>query len=97
MPAIEGKLEGIWDETLTSPVLFAVALGDVAAFLKLIPSDLAPTYFFSGLAYSRHGDRSRARRRDQDHGTFAGAGPWTMDPAPYAAEPMQTIRGQVAP
>jgi hypothetical protein len=80
LPAIEGKLEGIWDETL-SPVLFGVALGEVAAFLKLVPSDLAPTYFFSGLAYL---DTSIEVAHDgaiKVAGTFAGAGPWTMDPA----------------
>jgi len=79
LPSIEGKLEGIWDETL-SPALFQVALGETAVFLKLIPSDLAPTFFFSGLAYL---DTSIEVAHDgaiKTAGTFAGAGPWTMDP-----------------
>lgn len=80
LPAIEGKLEGIWDETV-SPVLFGVALGEIAAYLKLVPSDLAPTYFFSGLAYL---DTSIEVAHDgaiKTAGSFAGAGPWAMAPA----------------
>ena len=79
LPAPEGKLEGIWDET-TSPVLFKVALGEIAVLLKLIPSDLAPTFFFTGLAYL---DTSIEVAHDgaiKTAGSFAGAGPWTMAP-----------------
>lgn len=79
LPDISGKLEGVWDETL-SPVLFGVALGEVAALLKLIPSDLAPTYFFSGLAYLDTGIEVAHDGAIKVSGTFAGAGPWTMDP-----------------
>ena len=80
LPGIEGKLEGIWDET-TSPVLFKASLGEIAVLLKLVPSDLAPTFFFTGLAYL---DTSIEVAHDgaiKTAGTFAGAGPWTMDPA----------------
>lgn len=79
LPDYQGKLEGIWDEAV-SPALFEVALGEVAAFLKLIPSDLAPTYFFSGLAYLDTGIEVAHDGAIKVKGTFAGAGPWTMDP-----------------
>jgi len=79
LPDIKGDIGGIWDET-ASQALFDVALGDVAAFLKLVPSTIAPTYFFSGLAYI---DASIEVKHDgaiSIKGSFAGAGPWTMAP-----------------
>jgi len=80
LPNVEGELGGIWDE-VASQELFAVALGDTAAFLKLIPSTLASTYFFSGLAYIDAGIEVNADGAITVNGSFAAAGPWTMDPA----------------
>ena len=80
LPNVEGEIGGIWDET-ASPALFDVAMGDVAAYLKLVPSTLAPTYFFSGLAYL---DASIEVAHDGAitvSGSFAAAGPWAMAPA----------------
>src|SRR6476646_5876162 len=71
LPAVEGKLEGIWDET-ESGVLFSVALGDTAALLKLIPSDLAPTYLFTGLAYLDAGIEVAHDGAIKVTGSFAG-------------------------
>lgn len=79
LPNIEGEIGGIWDET-ASPALFDVALGDVAAFLKLIPSTLTPTYFFSGLAYIDAGIEVNADGAIAINGSFAAAGAWTMAP-----------------
>lgn len=79
LPDIAGELAGIWDET-ASTVLFEVALGDVAAFLKLIPSTLAPTYFFSGLAYLDAGIEVAHDGAITVSGSFAAAGPWTIAP-----------------
>lgn len=79
LPNIEGEIGGIWDEA-ASQVLFGVALGDVAAFLKLTPSTLAPTYFFSGLAYLDTGIDVSVDGVIEVSGSFAAAGPWTMDP-----------------
>jgi hypothetical protein len=79
LPNIEGEIGGIWDET-ASQVLFDQALGDVAAFLKLIPSTLAPTYFFSGLAYIDAGIEVAVDGAITISGSFAAAGPWTMAP-----------------
>lgn len=79
LPNYEGEIGGVWDET-ASPALFKVALGTVAPALKLIPSSLAPTYFFSGKAYL---DASIEVAHDGAitiSGSFSAAGPWTMDP-----------------
>jgi len=80
LPNIEGDLGGVWDE-LASQVLFAVALGDVAPLLKLIPSTLAPTYLFTGLAYLDAGIEVNADGVIAVKGSFAAAGPWTMEPS----------------
>lgn len=79
LPNIEGEIGGIWNETESVP-LFDVALGDIAAFLKLIPSTLAPTYFFSGLAYLDAGIEVAHDGAITVSGSFAAAGPWTMAP-----------------
>ena len=79
LPDIKGDITGIWDETV-SQVLFDQALGEIAATLKLIPSSIAPTYFFSGLAYI---DASIDVKHDgaiSIKGSYAAAGPWTMAP-----------------
>jgi hypothetical protein len=80
LPDIKGDLGGIWDEA-NSQALFEVALGDVAALLKLIPSTLAPTYLFTGLAYLDAGIEVAHDGAITVKGSFVGAGPWTMEPA----------------
>ena len=57
-----------------------VALGDAAVLLKLIPSTLAPTYLFTGLAYLDAGLEVNADGAVTVTGSFAAAGPWTMEP-----------------
>lgn len=79
LPDIKGDITGIWDET-ASQVLFDQALGEVAAFLKLIPSTLAPTYFFSGLAYIDAAIDVKHDGAISIKGSYAAAGPWTMAP-----------------
>lgn len=81
LPNYEGDIGGIWDET-QSPVLFEVALGDVAALLKLIPSTLAPTFLFTGLAYLDAGIEVNHDGAITVSGSFVAAGPWTMEPPP---------------
>jgi len=80
LPDIKGDIGGIWDEA-ASQVLFGVALGDVAALLKLIPSTLAPTYLFTGLAYLDAGLEVAHDGAITVKGSFVAAGPWTMEPA----------------
>lgn len=84
LPDVTGDLGGIWDET-ESGVLFDVALGDTAALLKLIPSSLAPTYLFTGLAYLDAGIEVAHDGAITVDGSFAAAGPWTMEPAGAAS------------
>jgi len=79
LPEYEGELGGIWDET-ESGVLFDAALGDVAVLLKLIPSTLAPTFLFTGLAYLDAGIEVSHDGAIEVSGSFAGAGPWTREP-----------------
>jgi hypothetical protein len=79
LPDIKGDIGGIWDEAV-SQVLFDQALGEIAAFLKLIPSSLAPTYLFSGLAYIDAAIEVKHDGAITIKGSFAGAGPWTMAP-----------------
>lgn len=80
LPNVEGEVGGVWDETTTPTELFEVAMGDVAPFLELIPSTLAPTAKFSGLGYL---DASIEVNHDgviEVSGSFAAAGPWTLAP-----------------
>ncbi len=79
LPDIKGDITGIWDEAV-SQVLFEQALGEVAAMLKLIPSSVAPTYFFTGLAYIDAAIEVKHDGAITIKGSFAGAGPWTMAP-----------------
>jgi len=79
LPDIAGDIEGVWDEA-ESRVLFDIALGDVPVFLKLVPSTLAATDFFKGLAYLDSGIEVKADGVITVKGSFAGAGPWTLEP-----------------
>src|SRR6188768_737640 len=49
LPDFSGTLAGCWNSA-TSPTLMAVILSTAAAWLRLIPNTLEPTYFFEGLA-----------------------------------------------
>ena len=77
---IQGEIAGIWDE-LTSPAFLRVALGDVAAMLELVPSTLAPTHLFKGLAYLDSGIEVNVDGAITISGGFAAAGAWTLEPA----------------
>lgn len=79
LPDIQGEVNGIWDEA-SSPALLRVALGDVPVMLKLLPSTITPTYFFTGLAYLDAGIDCAADGAVTINGSFVGAGPWTMEP-----------------
>jgi hypothetical protein len=80
LPSVKGDLGGIWNEA-ESGVLFKAAMGTTAVFLKLVPSTLAPTYFFSGLAYLDAGIEVTHDGAITVSGSYEAAGPWTMDPA----------------
>lgn len=80
LPDIQGEINGVWDE-LTSPDFLRVALGDVPVTLKLLPSTITPTYFFTGLAYLDAGIDCGADGAVTINGKYVAAGPWEMEPA----------------
>lgn len=78
LPDISGTLSGFWDATDRS--LFSVALGTVAPYLNLIPSTLAPTYLWKGLAWLDASIDVGSGGAVTISGSFKAAGPWTMAP-----------------
>jgi hypothetical protein len=77
---VSGALSGMWDKA--DRTLFKVASGSVAAFLKLTPSTLDPTYLFSGLAYMDASIDVAVDGAVTIAGDYVAAGPWTIAPAP---------------
>jgi hypothetical protein len=76
---VSGDLAGMW-EALASRALLDVMMGDVAVGLKLVPSELDPTAFFSGLAYLDGGMDVAVDGAITLNGSYVAAGPWTLDP-----------------
>jgi hypothetical protein len=77
LPDIKGTYKGWW-EAIASKPLIDVALGDVAVMLKLTPSLLDATTFFSGLAFLDASVEVAADGAVSISGSYAGAGPWAM-------------------
>lgn len=78
LPDIAGTLGGWWDSD--APEIFDVALGDVAAYLELIPSTLQPTFLFKGPAYLDASINTSATGAVAVTSTYVGAGDWTREP-----------------
>lgn len=78
LPDISGSLGGFWDST--DVTLFDIALGAVAAGLKLVPSTLAPTFFFSGKAWLDASLDVSQGGAVTISGSFKAADAWTMAP-----------------
>lgn len=76
---IKGTLKGWW-EALASRTLFNVALGEIPCGLKLVPSTLDPTAFYSGLAYLDSSIDVAADGAVALSGNWAAAGPWAVAP-----------------
>jgi hypothetical protein len=74
----KGTIAGIWDPLTTPTDLFAIAMGDVAVGLKLVPSTLTTTTFFSGMAYLDASINVNANGAITVAGSWAGAGDWTL-------------------
>jgi hypothetical protein len=47
----KGSLEFVWDPTTTPTDIIAIAFGDTEVMLKLTPSTLVATTYFSGMAW----------------------------------------------
>lgn len=78
LPDIKGTLGGFWDSS--TPELFDVAAGDVAAMLNLIPSTLEPTFLWKGLAFLDASINVSATGAVTISSNFVGAGPWVREP-----------------
>src|SRR5262245_66299213 len=76
----KGTFAGIWDPTTTPTQVFDVAMGDVAVGLKLVPSTLTSTAFFTLMAYLDAAINVPANGAITISGTFAAAGPLTLAP-----------------
>ena len=89
LPSIEGQLGGWYEKEELA--IFDVAEGSAPAFLELIPDGLAPTYFWSGLAYLDASINVSATGAVSISSSYSGAGPWTRAPAgAMAAAPPPT-------
>jgi hypothetical protein len=74
-----GTFAGFWDSA-TTPSLFDVMFGTVAAMLELIPDRADPTFLFTGLANLDGSLSVSATGAVTIEGKFSAAGPWTMEP-----------------
>jgi hypothetical protein len=77
---LKGTFAGIWDPLTTPDEIFRIAMGDVAVGLRLTPSTLSATNFFSGMAYLDASIAVAVNGAITVSGSFASAGPWTMAP-----------------
>lgn len=75
---VKGTYKGWWDPLTTPTDLTDVILGTVAPFIKLIPSTLSATVYFSGLGYLDGSVSVDAAGACSIAGTFVAAGPWTL-------------------
>lgn len=78
----KGTLEFIWDPTTTPDDIFTIAFGDAAVGLKLVPSTLTPTAFFSGMAYLDASLNVSVDGVITGSANWTGAGDWTLSTTP---------------
>jgi hypothetical protein len=81
LPNYQGSIGGLMDPDVAPAgnlIIFDIALGDVACFLKLIPSTLAATVFFSGLAYLDASLDVSSSGAVTVEGSWVAAGPWAL-------------------
>lgn len=78
LPDIKGTLGG-WFDT-DEWTIFDVAMGDIAAFLNLVPSTLSPTYFWKGPAWLDAAIDVKHNGGISVTGNYVASGPWTRMP-----------------
>lgn len=78
LPSYTGDLAGVW--SADSVAIFDAAFAGTAVGLKLIPSTLDATAFFSGLAFLSVGVECPADGAVTISGTWTAADNWTMAP-----------------
>lgn len=76
---IKGTLKGAW-EAIASIALLRVMMGDAAVGLKLVMSELDPTYFLAGPAYLDGGLDVPVDGPVVLNGSYAAAGAWELEP-----------------
>jgi hypothetical protein len=76
----KGTFGAWWDDASTPASIFDVAGGDTPVGLKLLPSSLAATIFFSGLAYLDASINVPATGAIDVSGNWVAAGPWSLAP-----------------
>jgi len=74
----KGVIEFVWDPTTTPDDIFAIAFGDTPVALKLVPSTLTATAFFSGLAYLDASINVQVDGVITGSANWTGAGDWTL-------------------
>jgi hypothetical protein len=79
LPDFSGTVGGWWNSA-TSPRFFAVVLGGLPAFLRLVPNILEPTYFFQGLANIDGSIEVSATGAVSISGNWDAADNWSMEP-----------------
>lgn len=77
---IKGTFGGFWDPTTTPDAVFDVAMGTTAVGMKLVPSTLTATAFFSGLAFLDAAIDVSADGAVSISGSYVAAGPWALAP-----------------
>lgn len=80
LPNYTGTIGGIWDPATTPTQIFDVVLGDIAVGLKLVPSTLTPTNFFSGLAFLDGSVNVSSSGAIAIAGTWVAADSWALAP-----------------
>lgn len=79
LPDYSGTLGGWWNSA-SSPAFFDAVLGDIAVMLHLIPDNVEPTNYFSGLANLDGSVNVSATGAVSIAGKWDAAGNWTMAP-----------------
>lgn len=79
LPDFSGTLGGWWN-SLTTPTLFDVVLGNDPAYLRLIPTSAEPTFYFQGQAYLDGSISVPSNGAASVGATFDAADNWVMAP-----------------
>lgn len=78
MKDVSGTSAGFWNSAETSIV--EAADQDTPGMLKLVPTSVEPTFFWTGLAYMDADLDVGVNEAPAISGTFMAAGPWTREP-----------------
>lgn len=80
LPDTKGTFGAWWDDASSPAAIFDVAGGETPVGLKLLPSSLSASIFFSGLAYLDASINVPATGAIDISGNWVAAGPWNLAP-----------------